>query len=226
MESTYKYDIVLGASKPTSVPTEQINVKVGCTPLMEDYARAFVSEAARKNPLTFNKVELTEQEMLDYVKFLLFKRIECVQNKCADFRLLKVLYIPGYVQYILSQIGECLNRNQGIKLVPVYGDDPKKVIKYADAVKISDKIRAFEDDLQMVKDAMPRSIDGDLDVMSCALIADYIRAEHEVEHVRSTYVAAFAGFKLEEELAFKVLYRKQYDDIEFVTKALLQEKIF
>lgn len=227
MESTNFEGMVIGAAKPTAIPTEIIRVQMSATILLNNYAQAFVAEAARKNPLTFNVVKLTTQEMLDYVKYLLKKRIECVENTCKDYRLLKVLYIPSYIQYILSQIGEYFNREQGIKLIPTMSEkDTKSIIKYEEAVAISDKIRAFEDDLQMVKDAMPRSVDGNADVMSCALIADYVRAQHKVEHVASTYVAAFAGFKLEEELAFKVLYRTQYDDIAFITSALLQEKLY
>lgn len=227
MESTNFEGMVIGAAKPTAVPTETINVSISATTLLNNYAQAFVSEARRKNPLTYNVVNLTVEEMIEYVKYLLMKRIECVENRCADFRMLKVLYIPSYIQYILSQIGEYLNRETGIKLVPKLDPkEAKKIINYNEALAISDKIRAFEDDLQMVKDAMPRSIDGNGDVMSCALIADYVRAQHKVEHVASTYVAAFAGFKLEEELAFKVLYRVQYDDIAFITSALLQEKLY
>lgn len=227
MESTNYEGMIIGASKPTAVPTEVIKVQISPTQLLGDYAKAFVTEAKRKNPLTYNVVELTVDEMIEYVKYLLAKRVECVENRCNDFRLLKVLYIPSYIQYILSQIGEYFNREIGIKLMPTIDTkEAKKIINYERALEISDKIRAFEDDLQMVKDAMPRDTQGNADVMSCALIADYVRAQHKVEHVASTYVAAFAGFKLEEELAFRVLYRIQYDDIAFITNALLQEKLY
>ena len=91
-------------------------------------------------------------------------------------------------------------------------------------MEISSKIGAFEDDLQIVKDAMPRSEEGNPDVMSTALIADYVRSINKVQHVASTYVTAFMGLTLRKEAAMQVLYRVQYDDIEFIRSALISER--
>jgi hypothetical protein len=160
--------------------------------------------------------------MLQYMKYLLVKRIETVQMNCPEFRKLKVLYIPVWIQYNLSMIGEVNIREKGLKLVPTIAD--AETISYAEAVAISDKIGAFESDLQIVHDAMPRDITGDVDVMSTAMIDGYVRAIDKVDHVAATYVTAFMGMKLKEEAAFKVLYRVQYDDIDFIATALTAQK--
>jgi hypothetical protein len=97
-------------------------------------------------------------------------------------------------------------------------------MSFEEALVISEKIGSFQDDLQIVKDAMPRSIEGDVDVMSTALIADYVRALKPVEHVASTYVTAFLGMRLKEEAAMGALYRVQYDDVAFIASALLTQK--
>lgn len=80
------------------------------------------------------------------------------------------------------------------------------------------------DDLQIVQDGMPRSSDGNVDVMSTALIAGYVRSLKRVEHVAATYVTAFLGMKLKEEVAMQTLYRVQYDDIEFIATALTSQR--
>lgn len=211
----------LGSAKPVSVPLETIEVEISNDNLLGDYAKAFVAEAYRVNPLRAEQINLTPDEVAKYSHYLLTKRVECVNDECRDFRKLKSLYIPAWIQYNLSMIGEVYVRDKGLKLVPVV--TPSNMT-YDEALSISTKIGMLEDDLQIVQDAMPRDRRGDLDVMSTALIAGYIRSIDKVEHVASTYVSAFLGFKLREEAAFKTLYRVQYDDIQFIAAALTTQR--
>lgn len=211
----------LGSAKPTSVSMEGIEVKVEGD-LFSQYGVAFVKEAYRKNPLRAEQVELTAEEVTAYSKYLLTKRIQSIHGVCTDFRKLKALYIPAFIQYNLSMIGEVTIRDRGIKLIPV--DPGPSQMTYEQALEISEKIGMFIDDLQIVQDAMPRESAGDLDVMSTALIAGYIRSLNPVKHVASTYAAAFMGLKLKEEMAFAALYRVQYDDIMFIMSALTTQR--
>lgn len=209
-------------SKPTSVRTELIEVEVGTDSLVGDYAHAFVSEAFRVAPLSAEKIGLTEQEITDYCNFLLVKRIEQVNNNCPDWRKLKTLWIPVFIQYVLRMIGRVDIYERGLMMMPV--TEVKDVISLNEAFAISEKLGSLSRDLQMVQDAMPRSIYGDKDVMTSAMIAGYARSMQDVGHVSSTYVAAFLGAKLKNEVAFKVLYRVQYDDAEFIRTALIANK--
>lgn len=211
----------LGSAKPTSVPMEGIEVKVEGD-LFGQYGVAFVKEAYRKNPLRAEQVKLTAEEVTAYSRYLLTKRIQSINGVCTDFRKLKALYIPAFIQYNLSMIGEVSIRDRGIKLIPV-DSDPSQMT-YEQALEISEKIGMFIDDLQIVQDAMPRESAGDLDVMSTALIAGYMRSLNPVKHVASTYAAAFMGLKLKEEMAFAALYRVQYDDIMFIMSALTTQR--
>lgn len=212
----------LGTGQPTSVPMETVDVIVSGDVLLKNYSTAFVREAERVAPLRAQTVQLTSDEVVNYVDYLLTKRIECLTDDCKDWRKLKNLYIPSYIQYILSQIGIVLVRDFGLKLNPII--EKPSTMTFEEAIIISDKIGAFEDCLQMVKDAMPRSKDGNLDVMSCALVNGYVRSFRKAEHVSSTYAAAFANMKLVQESAFKALYRVQYDDLEFIASALTMQK--
>lgn len=210
-----------GSVKPTSVPQETITVELTSDNLIGDYAKAFVTEARRVNPLLSDQINLTPEELESYASYLLYKRVQCVNNECNDFRKLKLLYIPVWIQYNLSMIGEVILRDKGLRIVPSVEESS---LTFEEALKISNKIGAFENDLQIVQDAMPRDRHGDVDVMSTALIAGYVRSIEKVEHVSSTYLTAFLGMKLREEMAFKTLYRVQYDDVNFIASAFTSQR--
>lgn len=211
----------LTGTKPTSVPMETIQVEMSSDNLLGSYASAFVAEAYRVAPLRAEQVNLTVEEVTRYCEFLLYQRVLCANNECTDFRKLKVMYIPVWIQYNLAMVGVVDIRDRGIRLVPVM-DKPDCTLE--EAYAISEKIGSFERDLQMVQDAMPRDYHGDKDVMSTALIAGYVRALSKVEHVASTYVTAFLGMKLREESAMAVLYRVQYDDVAYIASVLTSDK--
>ena len=210
-----------GSAGPIPAPQETINVVIDPTLMVDDYAVAFVREAQRKAPLKFERQPITPDEISSYARFLLKQRVLSVRNDCSLYRQLKVLYIPSYLQYAISMIGEVNLRAKGIRLMPVYEEE---VISIDQAKEISEKISAFTEELQIVRDAMPRDAAGDVDTMSTALIAGYAMSIEKVEHEASAYVAAFLGFKLQEELAFKVLYRTQYDDIGYITSAVMSRR--
>lgn len=224
MENNYgAFDALdIGTAQPISVPAELVEVEVGVDDLIGKYAKAFVNEAYRVNPLRAEQVGLTEDEVDAYCRYLLVQRVNTVHMDCPMFRKLKVLYIPSYVQYTLAMIGRVDIREKGLQLIPVAQDGP--TITYEEAVAISEKIGSFINDLQIVQDAMPRDIHGNKDVMSCALCGGYVRSIEKVEHVSATYVAAYLGMKLRREVAFQALYRVQYDDVEFIASALTAHK--
>lgn len=209
----------LGTSAPTSIKMETVKVEVSTGDLIGDYAAAFVNECARKAPLTFDKVGLTKEEVLGYCGYLMTKRIETIELTCKDWRKLKVLYVPSFIQYVLSCIGEVTDYSKGLKFVPKLATQSD--LTFEKAVEVSDKIAAFKEYVQLVRDAMPRSIEGDPDVMASAIIEGYVRSVEKVAHPAATYVTAFAAAKLAEECAFKSLYRIQYDDVDYIRHAML-----
>jgi hypothetical protein len=212
----------LGTPKPTSVPVEVIEVEVSVGDLVAQYGRAFVREAFRVNPLRAEQIGITEDEITRYCDYLLTKRLEVVDGRCNDFRKLKSLYIPAYIQYVLSQIGIVNLRKVGLQLKPIA--KTQSTLTFDEAILISEKVGMLIDDLQIVQDAMPRGIEGNEDVMSTAMIAGYVRSLKEVDHVSATYVTAFLEMKLKQEAAFQALYRVQYDDVNFIVSALTSQR--
>lgn len=215
-------DLNLSDVSPTSVPMQIINVRIMGDDLLGDYGRAFVDEARRVAPLVVERNKLTGEEVEAYSRYLIAKRIQCVHGDCIDFRKLKVLYVPAWIQYNLSMIGRVVLRKRGLTMMPVCNQ--QDIITYEQALEISTKIGALEDRLCVLQDAMPRSIDGDPDVMTTALIAGYVRSLTEVEHPVATYITAFLGMKLQEEAALQVLYRVEYDDVDFIRMVLTSQR--
>lgn len=216
------YDFVLGTTKPTPRMFEVVEVTIEPNQVVGNFSRALINEASRKNPLAFNNVNLTVEEIRSYIDYLMAKRIETVNEQCHDFRKLKILWIPSFVQHCMRLIGRVSIYEEGLELVPVWkGPD---IISFDEAATISDKLGAFRNDLQMVQDAMPRDTRGNEDVMSTALIANYVCARKEV-HIAATYVCAFMGMQLQKEAAFQVLYRMQYDDLDYIAVALTTQGI-
>jgi len=211
-----------GSVNPTSVPMEVVEVCVSVGDLVVNFANAFVAEAMRRNTLKAQQVQLTSNEVTSYCEYLLTKRIEVVNNACKDFRMLKILAIPSFIQHCLSMIGRVTKREFGITLMPI--ELSPSTMKFEEAIAISEKIRAFEDELHIVVDAMPRDVDGNEDVMSTALIAGYVRSLKKVDHISSTYVTAFMNMQLKKEAAFAALYRIQYDDLVYITQAMLYQR--
>lgn len=209
----------LGTAKPSVVPYQEVVVEIDPTVIVDGYAEAIRVEAERMNPLTYDRVQLTSEELEKYFRFLIQQRVLSLTGNCPLWRKLKQLYIPSFLQFAISMVGIVDVKRQGIRLVPQIEDQG---VSFEDALATSDRLHYFEGELAMVKDAMPRSPEGDYDTMSTALIAGYMKSMHEVEHPIATYCAAFLGFKLREEQMFSILYRVSYDDIEYLRSTILQ----
>lgn len=220
-------ELDLGTGSPTYATMDTVEVEVSTSPILKDFGNAFVMEAQRKAPLKADRVNLQPDEVTSYVGFLLKQRVLYVHQECKLWRKLKVLWMPAFVQFALERYGRVINRQFGLTMMPVT-DDANLIgaeMTYEEAVAISEKIAAFESELQIVQDAMPRSIEGDADVMATALIAGFVRSTRVVKHVASTYITAFLNLKLRQETMFKALYRVQYDDIKYIQTALITQKV-
>lgn len=208
--------------RPTSVPMETIKVNIDPSVMVDDYAKAFVRELQRINPRRFEQCPITDEEMIKYCRYILTQRIACVSDNCKDWRAIKNLWIPVFIQYAISLVGVVEIYDQGLRLEPVM--DETTEMNLSEALELSNRIGLYSADVQVRLDAMPREKKGDRDTMSCALIAGYVRTISPVEHPVATYIAAFMGFTIQKESAFSVLYRVQYDDLEFIRAALTNNK--
>lgn len=213
--------LVLGTPASTPLPTQVVVVTIGDNRFINKYVNALwgkiVDEASlmRKDLSLladdeFADCPLTKENLHDYLLFLLDRRIAFVNQECREWFRTKALYIPDYWQFLLSCIGEVDVRSQGIRLKPKTREASK--MSMDQALIFSEQLSQFKEFIYMEKTAFPKSIEGDVEVMSSALIADQVRSmNHDVPPLHQ-FVVGCADFKLERESAFAMLYRVRYAD--------------
>lgn len=222
------YQKIFGQGSVTPVPVkmEPVGVQVSGD-FVFHFARAFIAECHESKPLFAAKDEYlpTEQEMIDYVAFILEQRILCVHGKCTLWRKLKQLWIPSWIQFCITNIGEVRLKEFGLVLTPEWKPtDGRPALTFEQALIISEKIGMYSDRLSMVRDGFPRSIDGDVEVMSMVVIDGQVRSFKSDNHPLFSYVSGFLNMRLVRETVFKSLYRMSYDDIELILSALRSER--
>lgn len=200
------------------VTTEVIDVEIGAESMLRAYGEAVVAEAQRTNPTLFNVEPITIEEIMEYAQFLLHARVSIVNgHQTVRPHQLKPLWIPVFMQHVLSAIGVVDYYKVGLRVQPKVSVEPYTL---KEAEDFSYKLSKYRDGLQMVQNAMPSDFKGDPDVMSCAVIDDYVRSFKQDTHPSAAYVAAFAGVQLLEQASLAALYRIQYDDTEFINSMI------
>jgi hypothetical protein len=213
----------LHPNPPAAKEAEEVIVDIRPEIMMDDFAVAFLRECERINPLTFERVNLTDKEMIQYCRFLMVSRIQCIEGSCRIWNGLKDLMIPSFIQLCLSLVGRYHDIDHGLIFIPK--TRVKAPITLEEARIISGKIEAFKANVVMFKDAMPRSSEGDSEVMTCALINNVIASVDHVGHDVFTYISAFMGMKLREEATFGLLYRVRYDDLVTITSKMINSRV-
>jgi hypothetical protein len=214
------YDTLDFGTVPTTVGSTDILVELNPDFMFGDFAEAYVQECFRRNPIRANEVKITSEELKEYIQGILAIHIENDHHECKNWRNAKQLYIPTWIQFIISKVGTVWDYNSGRKFVPQFNHE----YDMENLIKTSNKLRMFiADGISMRKDAFPRDTEGDLDFMSYAIINDYVVGINKDQHPIASYVAAFLGFQLQKEAAFSILYSVRYDDINFIRSQLFAD---
>ena len=181
------------------------------------YVRGFISEMYRMNPLYAKTISLTEQELLNYINYLIAERCEQVNGNYHVRNRNKMMWIPDFIQYVISMVGIVEIRDLGLRLIPEYEGE---VISIAEAQTISDKISLTQDFMSVSRNAFPIDIEGDEEVMTTVLVSSSVRSMKVLSHPVNQLITAFLGMRLKQEALHGVLYRVQYDDLEYLTNVL------
>lgn len=209
-------EALFNVTGPTPVKQETITVVLNPELMVDDFAKAVVREAQRKAPLVFKDEPLNDEEVVKLCRAVLKMRVDSANDETVEWRKMKLINIPDFLQHSIAMVGKVVIKESGIQLVPSMDYE----YEIDDIIAISNKLEAYSDYIHMQKDAFPRSNEGNIDVMSTALINDYVRGLRTATHPADTYVAAFLGFKLKEETTFQILYRINYDDIGYVSSSI------
>lgn len=218
-------------TKPTGAKMQTIEVILNPELMMRDFAKAYEGELYRRNPNLAERSKLTSDDLYVYFVGILAIHIEHDNvGNIKDWRKAKEIYIPAWIQHTISMVGTYLDQIRGLKFVPrlMSADDATKPMTYdiSELLKISERLAPFRmDGLKIMKDAFPRTPEGDPEVMSMIIAEECVRSITPDAHPASSYVAAFLGFKLKEELAWVNLYRVKYDDFVLVHEMLLREEV-
>ena len=215
------FDTLDYGTKPTTTALETIEVSIDPSVMIGDFAKAYSTELTRLNPVRARELDITAEDLTIYFTSLLKIRVESILGTLRDWRTAKLLAIPAWIQHTISQIGEVIIRDKGIRFIPKLDYE----YEMATLLEISTKLQAFTSDgLSIHTDALPRNATGNEEVMGMAIVGDYIQSIKADAHPASSYVSAFLGNKLVQEQHFSVLYRVRYDDVGFIATQLLNDR--
>ena len=212
-------DLASRATLPVGVPTETITVKLNPADFVGDYAKAIVSRCMNHNEQEFERHPISVDQVTSYCEFLFTKRVDQVNDRLQgkEWRQMKNLYVPVFIEYAMTTVGIVRLRDEGLEIVP---ECDASSMTMEEAEQISQTLYWFCDQISLVQNGFSTSVEGNADVMSCAVIKDYVLGRKKVTEVTASYLAAFMGFKLAEETTFSALYRVQYDDLAYIKSAL------
>lgn len=230
MESPVKFQIDYGTKLSTS-ELDIIQVSIDPKIILNDYAKATLVEMQRMNPEKFATLNLTHEALQSYFSYLVKKRVESVRGELKEWRQIRNLFMPAWVQFAISCVGEVIVQEFGLKFVPIM-DSSVTILGLStddftlqDAFIVSDILRSFKvDGLSVLDDGFPRSREGQKDTMTLSLIGGYVKGIWPVSHPIFTYVAAFLGLKILESQTFDNLYRCRYDEVNFISTMLLHDE--
>lgn len=221
LNSNVSYQSLDYGTKPTTVQLDTIEVKI-TDAMVKGYAKAYLEELERRNPVRAQAVALTQDELESYFQGLIAIRVASIHGTLGtDWRVAKQLLIPSFIEYALTCIGTVLDQDKGLYLIPVcdYAYDMNAMLG------VSTRLRAFKaDGILLHEDAFPRVKEGDPETMSMAILNEYVYSMEKTAHPVASYVAGFLGFRLKEEAVFKALYRVRYDDISYIANRLLNDE--
>lgn len=217
-QKSFNFDF---GTKPTTTSLDIIKVALDETIILKDFAKAYANELFRRNPAKAEEINLTASELQTYFTGIIAIRVKAIEGNCKDWRQAKLLAIPTWIQFVISQIGEVVDVERGLKFVPSFDRE----YDINELLDVSTRLSSFSNDgVTMHRDAFPRDNEGDVDLMSMAIIDGYVKSMSATAHPITSYISAFLGAKLEEEAAFKILYRVRYDDVEFIRTMLMHEE--
>jgi hypothetical protein len=208
-------NLELSAAIPVSLT--HISVKYtgeGLEDSLLNFASGVVNEIERNSPNLAEREEFDKNQLAEYFKWLIKKRVDAVNDQLQKPRNYKLVWIPVFIETMLSSIGHYYDRDRGIDYMPVA--DVHVSISDDEAFAISKKLATAERAIHLIQ-GMPLDPEGDRDVMMCAIIADVVQSASVVPPVKAL-IAAWLGQAIDQK--YELLYRYQYDKVEYLLAAL------
>lgn len=221
--STNKFEDLDYGSRSYGISVEELSLTFNLS-MFSDYAKAYYGEIQRRNIRKLESSELSVEELETYFKSLFIIRIKSLGiSGFKEWRQARQLYIPAWIQLIISKYGVLNKPEFGIRIVPTIDG----IVNVNDLLVTSNKLSSFMDDgMFMVKDGFPREAEGDVDVMMMAVFENQVRGIIRPDNPSplAQLVTAFTNAKIEQDTTLKALYRISYDDVDFIKSMLLNDR--
>lgn len=212
---------LMGSQAVSPSPSDYDTLEVIINPemMVHDYVEAILDQAYAKNKPMADRANITLQELADYFKFLVLKRVEWVNGTATNRNQLQLMWIPAFIDLVLTDIGIVEVREFGIKIVPTSEESSSDVMTLDEALAVSSKLGRFSNYITMFRDQFPRKMSGDLEVMSTALLDGYMKSFSPMVTPGARFVSAYLGNQLRQKEVLSALFRVSYEPENFLKQA-------
>lgn len=208
-------------SKPIPATHHQVVVELHMTDMANAYVQGILFEMARVMPNQWDMMPISSEEMHNYIIYIISERVKAIHGSCANWRADKELWIPSFIQYLISQMGEVFVADKGILVTCELAD--KVDYSLEDALKVNQKLRLYAEEMKSFhQDAFPRGKEGSLDFMVTAVIEGVVRSLSVLSHPAVTLLTAFTDMRVvrvddqDADSVFLERYDQRYDEVPYI----------
>jgi hypothetical protein len=205
---------------------DMIRVKVDLTPsdLFTDLASAYFAEVTRITRFENKVSTINEESMLKYFQTLLYLHVQNVNSRVKT-EYNKVKYnaiIPTPIYTLLTQIGEVVDKNFGLKFYPSFEIDSTELLSPSEMIDFGYELLRMENlGLKLTTNGLPSSnTSGELGFMGAYAYENEVRSYRHDNPVYGFYAAMFKTKGIEQALGISAL-RVRYGYIDHY-KSLIQ----
>lgn len=192
-------------------------IKLEPSELIHEMAILENREMQRVMRFTTSDVVLDVEEIEKYLKTILYLRVLQVNDSksLGNYRFtLKDLNIPVRLYQIILSLGEAVDRDYGIRFLPVIEVDSEDLLGPEELRQYSDRLSILiPEGYLVVETGLPTSTYGELGFMACLLVSQEKIYSYRKDHPVYGFIASFFKSELINK-AFDMDYRIYYGSVE------------
>lgn len=184
-----------------------IKMEIPVIPAVEGYATKLSEEIFSKDAQLAVALPLDVAEACDYFLFLIKSRVQIVNGTCKCKNELKLLYVPNFIELLLSLIGVARDPDSNIVYEPQLHEEwdawDKKNYGIDEAKAFSQKLALYHNCLPMSQHGVKFEPEGNLEFMSSCIMNRMgdtrVCFVQKPSHPSLQYLAAFVGLQCDED---------------------------
>jgi hypothetical protein len=203
-------DTQVNVVRPIDFVVTKVDFGLG---IVQGFASSYVNAINNKLVLRGTNFSFDEEELNNYLNFILQNRIRQVNGKRVDYAVKSSLNIPALYALTIQQIGKVYDKDLGIELLPHLDEDISSMT-LDEALAFSKKLQLIEDlNFELVQ-GIPKDTDGSTEFMFFHVSDNMVTRHASDAHSGYAVLASFFRMKqLESVLTFRVNYGlvEEYD---------------